>query len=75
MADRKDVGRICDDTTAIDDGPPAGGKRRLIREGGSASRVSDHARPGDPGGGTVSTVARPGTQEGEQCRLFPNDGQ
>ena len=39
-----------------DNGPPAGGKRWLIREGGSASRVSIHARPRDPGGGTVSTV-------------------
>ena len=33
------------------------GKRQLIREGGSASRVSDHARPRDPGGGTVPTVS------------------
>ena len=57
MANRKDAGRICDDTTAGDNGPPAGGKRRLIREGGSASRVSIHARPRDPGGGTVSTVS------------------
>ena len=61
MVDRKDVGRICDDTTTSDDRPPAGGKRRLIREGGSASGVSDHVRPG--------------IQEGEQCRLFPHDGQ
>ena len=57
MADGKDAGWICDDTTASDNGPPAGGKRRLIREGGSASRVSIHARPWDPGGGTVSTVS------------------
>ena len=56
MAERKDVGRICDDTTTGDDGPPLGGKRLLIREGGSASRVSDHARPRDPGEGTVPTV-------------------
>ena len=56
MANRKDAGRICDDTTAGDYGPQAGGKRRLIREGGSASRVSIHARPREPGGGTVSTV-------------------
>ena len=48
MADIKDVGRICDDTTAGDDGPPAEGKWRLI---------SDHARPRDPGGGTVLTVS------------------
>ena len=57
MADRKDIGRICDDTAAGDDRPPAGGKRQLIREGGSASRVSDHARPRNPGGGTVPTVS------------------
>ena len=57
MANREDAGRICNDTTAGDNGPPAGGKRRLIREGGSASRVSIHARPRDPGGGTVSTVS------------------
>ena len=56
MVNRKDAGRICDDTTAGDNGPPAGGKRRLIQEGGSASRVSMHAWPRDPGGGTVSTV-------------------
>ena len=30
---------------------------RVIREGGSASRVSDHARPRDPGGGTVPTAS------------------
>ena len=57
MADKKDAGRICDDTTAGDNGLPADGKRQLIREGGSASRVSIHARPRDPGGGTVSTVS------------------
>ena len=57
MVDRKDAGRICDDTTAGDNGPLPGGKRRLIREGGSASRVSIHARPWDPGRGTVSTVS------------------
>ena len=56
MVNREDAGRICDDTTAGDNGPPADGKRRLIREGGSASRVSIHVRPWDPGGGTVSTV-------------------
>ena len=55
MANRKDAGRICDDTTAWYNGPPAGGKRRLIREGGSASRVSIHARPRTQEG-TASTV-------------------
>ena len=57
MADRKDIRQICNDTAAGDDRPPAGGKRQLIREGRSASRVSDHARPRDPGGGTVPTVS------------------
>ena len=57
MADGKDVGKICDDTSARDNGLPVGRKRRLIREGGSASRVSNHARPRDLGGGTVSTVS------------------
>ena len=55
MANGEDVGRIHDDTAAGNNRPPAGGKRWLIREGGSASRVSIHARPRDPGGGTVST--------------------
>ena len=57
LADRKDIRRICDDTAADDDRPPAGGKRQLIREGRSASRVSDHTRPRDPGGGTVPTIS------------------
>ena len=45
------------DTSAGDNGPPAGGKRRLIREGGPASQIRDHVRPLDPGGGAVSTVS------------------
>ena len=55
MANGEDVGRIHDGIAAGNDRPPAGGKQRLIREGGSASRVSMNARPQDPGGGTVST--------------------
>ena len=57
MAGREDAGRGYYDTAAGDNGPPAGGKRRLIREGWPASRVSGHVRPRDPGGGTVSTVS------------------
>ena len=45
------------DTSAGDNGSPAGGKWRLIREGGPASRVRDHVRPLEPGGGAVSTVS------------------
>ena len=55
MANGEDVRRIHDDTAGGDNRPPAGGKRRLIREDGSASRVTIHARPQDPGGGAVST--------------------
>ena len=47
MADRKDAGRICDDTTAGDNGPPTGGKRRLIREGGSQEGVQYRLFPHD----------------------------
>ena len=61
MADREDAGRGYYDTTAGDNGPPVGGKRRLIREGGGA-----------PLGSVV--MFGPGTQEGEQYRLFPHDG-
>ena len=46
-----------DITTTSINRPPAGGKRRMIREGGSASRVSINARPQDTGG-TGSTVPR-----------------
>ena len=49
--------RIYYDPTPGGDGPSAGGKRRLIREEGFVSRVSDHVQPRDPGGGgTVPTV-------------------
>ena len=58
MANGEEVGRGYDDTATSNNRPPAGGKRRMIREGGSASRVSIKARPRDPGGGTVSTDPR-----------------
>ena len=45
------------DTATDNNGSPAGGKRRLIPEGGLTSRVRDHVRPRDPGGGAVSTVS------------------
>ena len=45
-------------STAATTAPPAGVKRRMIREGGSASRVSINARPQDTGGGTGSPVPR-----------------
>ena len=42
---------LLDDIAKDGDGPPAGGKRRLIRREGFASRISKNARPHDPGGG------------------------
>ena len=57
MAEGKDAGGFHYDTSACDNGPPTDKKRRLIREGGPASRVRDHVRPLDPGGGAVSTVS------------------
>ena len=58
MAEGKDAGGFHYDTPAGENGPPAGGKRRLIREGGGAtSRVRDHVRSRDPGGEAVSTVS------------------
>ena len=60
MAEGKDAGGFHFDTCTGDNGSPAGGKRRLIREGGPASRVRDHFRPW--------------TQVGERFRLFPHNG-
>ena len=57
MAGREDAWWVYYDPTSGSNGPPAGGKRRLIREEGLASRVSSHVRPRDPEGGTVSTVS------------------
>ena len=39
------------------DRPTVGGKRRLIRGEGFASRVSGNVRPQDPGGGVMPIVA------------------
>ena len=45
MAGGENSGRIYYDPTPGGDGPQVGGKRRLIREEGFTSRVSDHVRP------------------------------
>ena len=47
---REDIDWLLDDIAKDGDGPPAGGKRRLIRREGFASRISKNARPHDPGG-------------------------
>ena len=53
MEGREDIDWLLDDIAKEGDGPPAGGKRRLIRREGFASRISKNARPHDPGGGTT----------------------
>ena len=50
---REDIDWLLDDIAKDGDEPPAGGKRRLIRREGFASRISKNARPHDPGGGTT----------------------
>ena len=62
MANGEEVRRSYDDTATENNRPPAGGKRWMIREGGSASRVSINARPRDPGGGTGSSVQAYGSE-------------
>ena len=48
---REDNKWLLDDIAKDGVGPPAGGKRKLIRREGFASRISKNARPHDPGGG------------------------
>ena len=48
---REDINWLLDDIAKDGDGPPAGGKRRLIRRKGFASRISKNTRPHDSGGG------------------------
>ena len=45
---REDINWLLDDIAKDGDGQPAGGKRRLIRREGFASRISKNARPHDP---------------------------
>ena len=59
MADGEDAVFFCYDTSAGDNGPPAGGKRRLIREGGGG-RLS--------GQGSCSA---PGPRRGSSVDCFP----
>ena len=47
---REDIDWLLDDIANDGDGPPSGGKRRLIRREGFASRISKNARQHDPGG-------------------------
>ena len=57
MEGQEDFDWLLDDIAKDGDGPPSGGKRRLIRREGFASRISKYARPHDPGGGTIGYPA------------------
>ena len=57
---REDIDWLLDDIAKDGDGPPSGGKPRLIRREGFASRISKNARPHDPGGG--GTIRYPVSQ-------------
>ena len=59
MEDREDINWLLDDIAKDGDGPPADGKRRLIRREGFASRISKNARPHDPGGGGGGQLGPP----------------
>ena len=61
--------QLCIDLTPSGRRTSLGGKRRLIRGGGSAAQISNGTRPQDPGGGEVQltsfrdvAVARPTIQ-------------
>ena len=51
MVGGKGRGWLCDDFTPGSSGASPSGKRRLIREGGFTTRISNNVRPQDPGGG------------------------
>ena len=57
MDGREGGRRLCDDLTPTGCGTSPGGKRRLIRGGGSAARISNVIRPQDPGGGEVQLTS------------------
>ena len=51
MVGGKGRGWFCDDFTPGSSGASPSGKRRLIREGGFVTRISNNVQPQDPGGG------------------------
>ena len=71
MEGRENTNRLSDDITQIGDGPPSGGKRKLIRREGFDSRISYKDRPHDPGGGVG--IARDPTSQDDMTRNLPKD--
>ena len=70
---REDTDWLLDDIAEDDYGPPAGGKRRLIRGEGFASRISKNARPHDPGGGGTTRSPDPQNVMKMKIRKSPMD--
>ena len=62
MEGGEDTNRLFDDIAQNGDRPPSGGKRKLIRREGFASRISYKDRPHDPGGG-VGIIRCPTSQD------------
>ena len=71
MEGREDTNRLSDDIVQNGDRPPSGGKRKLIRREGFASRISYKDRPHDPGGGVG--IARGPTSQDNMTRNLPKD--
>ena len=71
MEGREDTNRLSDDIAQNGDRPPSGGKRKLIRREGFASRISYKDRPHDPGGGVG--IARGPTSQDDMTRNLPKD--
>ena len=69
MEGREDIDWLLDDIAKDGDGPPAGGKRRLIRREGFVSRISKNARPHDPGGGGGGATRSPIPQIAQKLNL------
>ena len=70
---REDIDWLLDDIAKDGDGPPAGGKRRLIQREGFASRISRNARPHDPGGGGTTRSPVPQNSKKMNLRKSPMD--
>ena len=71
MEGREDTNRLSDDIAQNGDRPPSGGKQKLIRREGFASRISYKDRPHDPGGGVG--IARGPTSQDDMNRNLPKD--
>ena len=70
MANGGKARRSYDITATSINRPPAGGKRRKIREGGSASRVSINARPQDLDSWPMEAKVKSKNLEGKPMKIL-----